>query len=70
MFVSVKNPCLPNPCKNGGKCNRKGSSYTCSCAKGYTGKRCEGTFNLNRMLVQIYIYGNDDITIACDKVCQ
>jgi len=51
MLVSVKNPCLPSPCKNGGKCNRKGSSYSCSCAKGYTGKRCEGTFNINRMLV-------------------
>jgi hypothetical protein len=51
MFVSVRNLCLPNPCKNGGKCNRKGYSYSCSCAKGYTGKKCEGTFNLNRMLV-------------------
>ena len=54
FFVLVKNPCLPNPCKNGGKCNRKGSSYSCSCAKGYAGKRCESKFNVKIMLDYLY----------------
>ncbi|GFT12767.1 protocadherin Fat 1, partial [Nephila pilipes] len=35
------NPCLPNPCRNGGICNSDGSSFTCSCISPYTGMKCE-----------------------------
>ncbi|XP_059192682.1 versican core protein-like [Centropristis striata] len=33
--------CSQNICLNGGTCYKKGSIYTCSCAPGYGGDRCE-----------------------------
>ncbi|KAM9360648.1 versican a [Symphorus nematophorus] len=33
--------CSENICLNGGSCYKSGSIYTCSCAPGYTGERCE-----------------------------
>ena len=33
--------CLPNPCENGGTCTDRINSYTCSCAAGYTGSKCQ-----------------------------
>jgi len=59
MIISAKNPCLPNPCRNGGKCNRKGSSYSCSCAKGYTGKRCESKY-ITKYNASLFVYYVDD----------
>ena len=44
LFNLAKNPCVPNPCGNGGKCNRRGSSFSCSCINGYTGKTCQSKF--------------------------
>ena len=46
--TAVKNPCaavFANPCENGGTCNREGATgnYTCACADGYEGNRCNGT---------------------------
>ncbi|XP_041643675.1 serine-rich adhesin for platelets-like isoform X2 [Cheilinus undulatus] len=35
------NRCLENVCLNGGSCYQSGSIYTCSCAPGYGGERCE-----------------------------
>jgi len=34
-------PCAPNPCQNGGSCAASGSSFTCTCAGGFTGTTCE-----------------------------
>ena len=33
--------CSPNPCKNGGTCRDKISSYSCTCLNGYTGTNCQ-----------------------------
>ena len=34
-------PCATNPCLNGGRCQRSGSTtYTCICSVGYTGNNC------------------------------
>uniref|UniRef100_UPI0037E9BCDA versican a n=1 Tax=Semicossyphus pulcher TaxID=241346 RepID=UPI0037E9BCDA len=35
------NSCLEDICLNGGSCYQSGSIYTCSCAPGYGGDRCE-----------------------------
>ena len=37
------NPCLENPCKNGGTCtpSQDNKSFTCDCKKCYTGNTCE-----------------------------
>ncbi|CAH1783128.1 unnamed protein product, partial [Owenia fusiformis] len=34
-------PCLENPCLNGGVCVQDGTSFTCDCLPGYTGVNCE-----------------------------
>lgn len=33
--------CASNPCQNGGMCNDRANSYTCSCPPGYLGQHCE-----------------------------
>jgi hypothetical protein len=33
-------PCASSPCFNGATCRNEGSSYTCECADGYIGDRC------------------------------
>nr|QAT77747.1 E-cadherin [Halisarca dujardinii] len=35
------NPCLPNPCANGGSCVKRDSGWTCSCLPGHFGPLCE-----------------------------
>ena len=43
MFYIILDPCLSNPCKNGGTCNSSSGGFTCSCASGYTGDECSVT---------------------------
>ncbi|XP_031553321.1 neurogenic locus notch homolog protein 1-like isoform X4 [Actinia tenebrosa] len=43
--TTVPNPCLANPCKNGGNCVQNGNGYTCKCVQGYTGKNCDQDVN-------------------------
>ncbi len=33
-------PCSPNPCQNGGSCAPAGTSFTCTCADGWSGTTC------------------------------
>ncbi|XP_052533625.1 hyaluronan-binding protein 2 isoform X2 [Tympanuchus pallidicinctus] len=33
--------CSPNPCKNNGRCEMRGSNFTCLCSRPYTGDTCE-----------------------------
>jgi len=40
-LIAAQNPCLPNPCKNGGSCKRAGSGFKCRCVGGYIGATCE-----------------------------
>ena len=36
------NPCMPNPCDNGGVCIINGNTWACNCPTGYNGKTCSG----------------------------
>ncbi|XP_065935897.1 uncharacterized protein [Magallana gigas] len=40
LGFSDMNQCLDNPCKNGGTFTQKDGCFTCSCADGWTGVRC------------------------------
>ena len=41
-FLTEKNPCKPNPCKNGGSCSTNGGqSFECHCKSQYEGRYCE-----------------------------
>merc|ERR1719309_1800900 len=42
------NLCLPNPCKNGGKCFDNRIETLCECTRGYTGPYCEDPPDLCR----------------------
>ena len=42
------NDCLPNPCRNGGRCNDGINTYECFCADGWEGTHCE--ININECL--------------------
>ncbi|XP_033106905.1 IgGFc-binding protein-like [Anneissia japonica] len=37
----ISDPCIPNPCENGGLCIGDGFNYTCSCSKRWTGDNCQ-----------------------------
>ncbi|XP_057655100.1 cadherin-related tumor suppressor [Diorhabda carinulata] len=36
-----QDPCVPNPCKQGGVCRRQGSNFHCVCPPGKDGRHCE-----------------------------
>lgn len=40
LNLSVPDPCLSNPCRNGGTCINQGESYYCDCPEKYTGPTC------------------------------
>lgn len=43
---TVVDPCLSQPCRNGGTCNTlDGGSYSCTCPLGTSGLRCEEDIN-------------------------
>ena len=46
MVPYFADACTTKPCKNSGVCSVDGASYTCKCAKGFTGKTCEGRFGI------------------------
>ena len=37
----IPDPCLSDPCRNGGTCTVASVNYTCSCPSGFTGMLCE-----------------------------
>ncbi|MGC6418460.1 MAG: phosphodiester glycosidase family protein [Bradymonadia bacterium] len=40
VFIPPVNPCLVEPCQNGGECIARGSTFRCACADGYEGSQC------------------------------
>ena len=38
---STENPCVPNPCMNGGNCKEEKGNFTCDCQPGFEGDTCE-----------------------------
>ena len=51
-LITARDPCNPNPCKNGGKCTPNGDKFTCSCTAGWKGDTCE-TSNLLIMKIAL-----------------
>ena len=41
-----KDLCVPDPCKNEGRCDAHGLRVACYCALGYKGEHCEGNIVL------------------------
>ena len=44
VYLSLYDPCFPNPCNNGGYClkyERVSTGQTCYCRCGYTGHKCQ-----------------------------
>ncbi|XP_029885557.1 hyaluronan-binding protein 2 [Aquila chrysaetos chrysaetos] len=39
-------PCSSNPCKNNGRCENRGSSFSCLCPEPYAGTTCEKVKNM------------------------
>ncbi|CAH1269034.1 LRP4 [Branchiostoma lanceolatum] len=68
------NPCVPDPCQNGGRCLATGEdSYECVCTAGYTGTDCELScpapykmFNGKCYWPSTTTKNNDDAATDCD----
>ena len=41
LFCTDIDACIIDPCENGATCNDGVNAYTCTCAAGYTGDKCE-----------------------------
>ena len=41
LHCDVTDPCLPNPCLNGGTCVVNNDIFTCTCHIDWAGKTCE-----------------------------
>ena len=61
LFSEI-NECDPSPCVNGATCHDQVNAYSCTCAAGYTGDRCEKgrlensiSVNLMSLLVSSHI---------------
>ena len=53
MFFADIDKCNPNPCQNGGKCEKLEDVYSCDCLSGYNGTNCEIG---NDQLITTYIH--------------
>ena len=40
----IVTPCSGDPCSNGGTCSVSSSNYQCTCANGFSGTNCEGSY--------------------------
>lgn len=55
LSITEKNACIPNPCKNDGKCvETPGGGFRCICENGHTGETCEKS----KWRVKLSVIGN------------
>ena len=45
--------CKKEPCEYDGKCVAKDNDFSCKCLAGYDGKRCQGEFGANSVILHI-----------------
>ncbi|GAB1600458.1 hypothetical protein Ahia01_000323800 [Argonauta hians] len=58
------NPCDASPCKNGGQCNSKGQTYSCSCKTGYQGKDCSEASNCQKSVADVMFVLDDSGSVG------
>ena len=59
QFIDISE-CGSNPCLNGATCNDLLNKYTCTCAPGYQGTRCEiGRYNIYIQCILGNLASND-----------
>ena len=54
MSILVIDNCAGNPCLNNGTCSNGINSFTCQCAPGFTGAKCELSKQHNSNLQWLY----------------
>ena len=69
LFVSdppvSADPCSPDPCQNGGTCSPKDSTFTCTCAGGFTGQHCENKTVTGKLYYVLSTSQSIMITVSC-----
>ncbi|KAM3876330.1 protein crumbs homolog 1 [Diretmus argenteus] len=61
--------CQPNPCLNEGECQDLFNLYNCSCAEGWTGRRCN--FSTNTCASNPCVHGNCSVNgLSYECVCE
>jgi len=59
-IIDSVNPCIPNPCQNGGRCrpNLAAGNYVCECPANFNGPNCETSMLFPWIFrsIDIYIY--------------
>ena len=70
MFIlsDVDECSFSNPCLNGGTCINNAGSYTCRCAPGWTGEKCQ--IDINECLNNPCLFGGSCFNTPGSYVCQ
>ena len=63
FFKTDIDECASSPCTNGATCSNQVNSYSCICAAGYTGAKCETG---NVVLLTIYLSTEGTVPAIAD----